>query len=53
MNLQQNYRRRLNALIFPLLDYEFDCFEWDADLESILHEAEVGTHYHASLHLQE
>lgn len=40
-------------LNIPLLDGEFDEFEWNDDLDALLHETENATLYHAPLHLQE
>lgn len=53
MNTQRTSIERAYYENFPLIDGEFDDFEWNDDLEALLHETKNATLYHASLHLPE
>lgn len=53
MNTQHSVIKDFYPNNIPMIDGEFDSFEWSDDLDFILHEAENATLYHASLHQQE
>jgi hypothetical protein len=53
MNKQRTPIKSVYYENFPLLDGEFDSLDLDDELDFILHEAQIATHLHHPVHLQE